>query len=198
MDSAGAAVEQRARRWLTDTLLKSKLGEDTELYTWYMKTVWLENTVAFQPARWLPPQYKTWDELLAAAVEAATNDSQAPRDLSTWKYGDYATVQIAHPVFGNLPWLKRYASTPRLPQSGNGITVKQVGGMFAPSERFTADFGDLDQSTLNIVNGQSGNLFSPYFNDQFEAWYRGTTFRLPFKPETVESTATHHLTLVAE
>jgi len=48
------------------------------------------------------------------------------------------------------------------------------------------------------VNGQSGNLFSPYFNDQFEAWYRGTTFRLSFKPETVESTAAHRLRLVAE
>jgi len=161
-----------------------------------MKTVWLENTIAFQQAQWLPGQYKSWDELLEAAVEAAVSDPAAPRDLASWRYGDYATVQIGHPIFGKLPWLKRYASTQRLPQSGNGITVKQVGGMFAPSERFTADFADLDQSTLNIVNGQSGNLFSPYFNDQFEAWYRGTTFRLAFKPETVEKTAVHTLRLV--
>ncbi|SRR6266568_1555388 len=198
MDSAGAAIEQRARHWLTETLLQNKLGSDTELYAWFMKTVWLENTIAFQPDRWLPAKYKTWDELLAAAVEAAVNDSQAPRDLSSWKYGDYATVQIGHPIFGKLPWLKRYATTARLPQSGNGITVKQVGGMFAPSERFTADFADLDQSTLNIVNGQSGNLFSPYFNDQFDAWYRGTTFGLAFRPETVEKTGVHRLRLVGE
>jgi penicillin amidase len=198
MDSAGAAIEQRARRWLTETLLQSKLGGDAELYTWFMKTVWLENTIAFQPPRWLPARYKSWDELLEAAVEAAANDPQAPRDLASWKYGDYATVQIAHPIFGKLPWLSKYASTQRLPQSGNGITVKQVGGQFAPSERFTADFGDLDQSTLNIVNGESGNLFSPYFNDQFDAWYRGATFRLAFKPETVEQTAAHRLTLIAQ
>jgi len=198
MDSPGAAIEQRARRWLTETLLKSKLGGDADLYRWYMKTVWLENAIAFQPPRWLPPQYASWDALLAASVEAAANDPQAPRDLASWKYGDYATVQVSHPIFGKIPWLRRYASTARLPQSGNGITVKQVGGEFAPSERFTADFADLDQSTLNIVNGQSGNLFSPYFNDQFEAWYRGTTFRLSFKPETVESTAAHRLRLVAE
>jgi penicillin amidase len=198
MDSAGAAIEQRARLWLTETLLKSKLGDDADLYRWFMKTVWLENTIAFQPPRWLPAGYQSWDALLASAVEAAVNDPEAPRDLASWKYGNYATVQIAHPIFGKLPWLKRYASTPRLPQSGNGITVKQVGGQFAPSERFTADFADLDQSTLNIVNGQSGNLFSPYFNDQFDAWYRGTTFELPFKPETVERTAAHHLTLVGD
>lgn len=198
MDSAGAAIEQRARQWLTETLLKSKLKDDTELYAWYMKTVWLENTIAFQPPRWLPAQYQSWDALLAAAVEAAVNDPKAPRNLANWKYGDYASVQIKHPIFGKLPWFGKSASTARLPQSGNGVTVKQVGGQFAPSERFTADFADLDQSTLNIVNGQSGNLFSPYFNDQFEAWYRGTTFRLPFKPETVQGTAAHKLLLVGE
>ena len=124
--------------------------------------------------------------------------AQAPRDLAEWKYGDYSTVQIAHPIFGKLPWLKQFASTARFPQSGNGITVKQVGGSVRASERFTADFADLDPSTLNIVNGQSGNLFSPYFNDQFEAWYRGTTFGLAFKPETVERTAVHRLRLVGE
>jgi penicillin amidase len=196
-NSAGAAIEQRARQWLTQTLLESKLGSDAESYRWFMKTVWLENTIAFQPARWLPEQYQSWDALLAAAVEAAANDPQAPRDLANWKYGNYETVQIAHPIFGNVPWLRKFASTEKLPQSGNGITVKQVG-KYAPSERFTADFADLDQSTLNIVNGQSGNLFSPYFNDQFEAWYRGTTFGLPFKPETVERTATHRLRLVGQ
>jgi penicillin amidase len=196
MDSASAAIEQRARRWLMETLLKSKLGGDAELYTWFMKTVWLENMVAFQPARWLPAEYKSWDALLAASVEAAVNDAQAPADLSKWQYGDYATVEVAHPIFGKLPWMKKYAATGRFPQSGNGITVKQVGGMFAPSERFTADFADLDSSTLNIVNGESGNLFSPYFNDQFEAWYRGTTFGLAFKPETVERTAQHRLRLL--
>jgi penicillin amidase len=196
-DSAGAAIEQRARQWLTMTLLKNKLGEDTAVYTWFMKTVWLENMVAFQPARWLPQEYKSWDALLAAAVEAAANDPQAPRDLASWKYGEYSTIQISHPVFSKIPLLSKYATTARLPVSGNGITVKQIGP-FMPSERFTADFADLDQSTLNIVNGQSGNIFSPYFNDQFDAWYWGTTFGLAFKPETVERTAAHRLQLVGE
>jgi len=196
-DSAGAAIEQRARQWLTQTLLESKLGEDAEMYHWFMKTVWLEKTIAFQQARWLPQQYTSWEALLAAAVEAAVNAADAPQDLASWKYGDYSTVEIAHPIFGKVPWLKRIASTGKLPQSGNGITVNQVG-KYSASERFTADFGDLDQSTLNIVNGQSGNLFSPYFNDQFEAWYEGTTFGLAFKPETVERTAAHRLRLVGE
>ena len=197
-DSAGAAIEQRARAWLMETLLESKLGDDAPRYHWYMNTVWLENMVAFQPARWLPSQYGSWNALLAASVEAAVTGRGVPRDLASWKYGDYSTVEIGHPIFGRLPWLRRYASVGPLPQSGNGITVKQVGGKFAPSERFTADLADLDHSTLNIVNGQAGDLFSPYFNDQFEAWYRGTTFGLAFKPETVDKTAAHRLRLAGE
>jgi penicillin G amidase len=197
MDSSGAAIEQQARRWLMETLLKSKLGDDAELYTWYMKTVWLENVVAFQPDRWLPGEYKSWDALLTAAMEAAANDPKAPADLTKWNYGDYEKVEVEHPIFGKLPWLKRFAGTGSWPQSGNGITVKQVG-KFAPSERFTADFAELDNSTLNIVNGESGNLFSPYFDDQFEAWYRGTTFGLAFAPDTVTKTAVHRLELVGE
>ena len=92
-----------------------------------MKTVWLENTIAFEPERWLPGEYKSWEALLTAAVEAAVKDPQAPQELAKWKYGDSLRVQIAHPIFGKVPWLKRFASTQKLPQSGNGITVKQVG-----------------------------------------------------------------------
>jgi penicillin amidase len=198
VDSAGAAIEQKARAWLMQTLLDSKLGDDAKLYHWFMNTVWLENMVAFQPPRWLPSRYASWDALLVAAVEAAADAPDAPRNLATWKYGEYSTIEIAHPIFGKVPWLKKYASTGRWPESGNGVTVKQVGGIFAPSERFTADFADLGHSTLNIINGQSGNLFSPYFNDQFQAWYRGTTFELPFSPEAVERTAAHRLRLVGE
>ena len=195
-DSTPAAIEQQARRWLSKTLLESKLGSDAAEYHWYMQATWLENTVTEQPARWLPAPYKSWRELLLASVEAAVKQPDAPADLTRWKYGDYATMQISHKIYSQIPGLRGYAGTPRLPQSGNTNTVKQVGGVFAPSERFTADLADLDQSTLNIVNGQSGNIFSPYFNDQFDSWYRGTSFRLAYRPQTVEATAEHRLQLV--
>jgi penicillin amidase len=195
-DSTAAAIEQKARRWLSRTLLESKLGSGATQYRWYMQATWLENTVTLQPARWLPANYKSWRELLLASVEAAVKQPDAPADLTHWQYGDYATMQIAHRIYSQIPGLRSYAGTPPLPQSGNTNTVKQVGGDFAPSQRFTADLAELDQSTLNIVNGQSGNLFSPYFNDQFEAWYRGTSFRLAYRPQTVEATAQHRLQLV--
>jgi penicillin amidase len=83
------------------------------------------------------------------------------------------------------------------PQSGDDVTVKQVGRTFGPSERFTADLADLDHSTLNLVLGESSNPLRPWFMDQWPAWYHGTTFPLPFSNAAVDAATTHTLTLTS-
>ncbi len=52
-----------------------------------MGPVWLENVLAHQPQRWLPPGYSSYDELLTAAVEDAVNDASATSALALWKWG---------------------------------------------------------------------------------------------------------------
>ena len=64
-----------------------------------------------------------------------------------------------------------------------------------PSERFTANLADLDQSTLNTVTGQGGNFLSPHYMDQWKAWYGGTTFILPFSERAVQAAKSHELDL---
>jgi penicillin amidase len=73
--------------------------------------------------------------------------------------------------------------------------VKQVGSNFGPSQRLTVDFANFDATNLNITTGQSGNLLSPYFMDHWPAWYHGTTFRLPFSAQAVQSDRAHELQL---
>jgi penicillin amidase len=80
-------------------------------------------------------------------------------------------------------------------QSGSGYTVKAVTRHHGPSERFTANLADLDQSTLNLVTGQGGNFLSPYYMDQWKAWYGGTTFTLPFSTKAVDAAKAHRLVL---
>ena len=91
-----------------------------------------------------------------------------------WKWGRVHRVDIKHPFWSNFPILKRAAGPGPQPLSGDGETVKQVSTHFGPSERLTVDFSDLDNSTLNIVNGQSGNIFDEHYNDQWDAYYHGT------------------------
>ena len=194
-DSAAAAIERHARRNLYQSLLEAKLGAEAGQYAWFNSGAWLENAVLNQLPRWLPAQYGSYEEALCAAVEKTVGDSHEPGNLAAWRYGDDFPVEIEHPIYGKVPLLKRWAGSERRPQSGSGDTVKQVGRGFGPSERLTVDFANFDSTTLNIVNGQSGNLFSPYFNDQWKAWYTGTTFALAYTAERVERAATHRLVL---
>jgi penicillin amidase len=192
---AAPTIASYSRLKLEEILLKSKLGDDWKTYHWWMSPVWLENILAQQPQRWLPPQYASYDQFLTAAVEAALAERNAPRALSTWTWGKVHKIDIKHPFWSNVPVLKRGAAPGPQPLSGDEETVKQVGTRFGPSERFTADMSDLDHSTLDIVNGQSGNIFDGHYNDQWDAYYHGTTFPLPFSSRAVQHAGIHHLRL---
>ena len=166
-----------------------------QTYSWEQRSVWLENILIHHPKRWLPEKYPNYEELLTAAVEAAVSDAEAPKDLATWHWGNFNAVEIQHPVLGKIPLIQRWTGPGVQEQSGSGYTVKAVTRHHGPSERFTANLADLDQSTLNIVTGQGGNFLSPYYMDQWKAWYEGTTFTLPFSPGAVQAAKAHSLLL---
>ena len=194
-DSAAATVEYSSRFKLQRILLESVLGSDWRQYSGAMQAVWLENLLHRRPARWLPKQYADWDDLLADAVDKAANDPDATKNLADWKWGKQMPLYLQHPIFGMIPFLKRWTGPGLVPQSGNGTTVKQVGRGFGPSQRLTADLANLDDSTLNIVTGEGGNLFSPYYMDQWSSWYEGKTFKLPFTADAVQQARAHQLRL---
>ncbi len=195
VDSVAATIAVFSRHKLEELLLKPKLGDGWKDYKWFMSPVWLENVLTHQPTRWLPPGYAGYDDLLTAAVEAALSDASAPGSLAMWKWGRVHRVDIKHPFWSHFPMLKRAAGTGSLPLSGDEQTVKQVTSHFGPSERLTVDLAHLDGTTLDIVNGQSGNLFDEHYNDQWDAYYHGRTFILPFSDDAVRSAAVHRLIL---
>ena len=205
--SATPTIAENSIIQLRRLLLEPKLGsapsdpeKDDEVlswktYSWEMRSVWLENVLLHRPKRWLPEKYPNYDELLTAAVEAAVNSPEAPKDLTGWRWGAFNTVDIEHPVLGKIPLLKHWAAPGIQEQSGSGYTVKAVTRHHGPSERFTANLADLDMSTLNTVTGQGGNFLSPYYMDQWKAWYEGTTFVLPFSEKAVQAAKSHELVL---
>jgi penicillin G amidase len=215
--SAAPTIAENAIRELRRLLLEPKLGiappehpadADSELYkdvasetvswktySWLQRSVWLENILLHRPKRWLPEKYPNYDELLAAAVEAAVSDPHAPKDLASWRWGAFNALEIQHPILGRIPIVSHWSGPGVREQSGSGYTVKAVTRSHGPSERFTANFADLDQSTLNLVTGEAGNFLSPHYMDQWQAWYEGTTFTLPFSAKAVEAAKTHRLVL---
>jgi penicillin G amidase len=145
---------------------------------------------------WLPPGYKDWDALLTDAVRKAMKDGHSPADVSKWAYGGWHVVEIQHPLGKLLPIIDRITRTGPLPLSGDTTTVKQVGRSFGPSQRFTMDWSDVDESTENIALGQSGNPYSEYYRDQWNDYYGGTTFALPFNQAAVAAETRHALRLL--
>ena len=160
-----------------------------------MATVWLENLVQHQAKRWLPGTYPNYDELLTAAVESAVIAPDAPADLNAWKWGSFNPVDIEHPILGRIPVLRRWTSPGLRAQSGSGLTVKAVSRTHGPSERMTVDLGDLDHSTLNLVTGEAGNFLSPYYMDQWQAWYENSTLVWPFSQPAVQKASVHQLVM---
>lgn len=205
-DLSAPTIETVARRELARLILEPKLGAaptdgveglllNWKDYHWEMSSVWLENILIKQPARWLPKEYPTYDALFTAAVEAAVSRPDAPANLQDWKWGTFSPIEVHHPVLSRVPLIGRWTGPGFHPQSGGAYTVKQVGRAFGPSERLTVNLGSLDESTLNTVTGQSGNFSSPYYMDQWKAWYEGTTFAFPFSKDAVAKAKAHELKL---
>jgi penicillin G amidase len=204
-DSAAATIEVKSRAELVRLLLEPKLGaapkEPSEatvnwkIYHSEMSSVALENLLIKKPARWLPPGYTNYESLLAAAVESALQQPGVPDNLDRWKWGDVHVVEIRHPVLSQLPLVGSFTGPGVHPLSGEHYTVKQVARGFGPSERATWNFADFDKSTLNVVTGESGIFLSPYYMDQWTAWYGGTTFKFAFSPAAVQKHKKHEMTL---
>jgi penicillin G amidase len=216
-DSAAPTIETKARGELARLLLEPKLGAAADgqnrgvlswkSYHWGMSSVWLENVLTKQPARWLPPGYSDYGSLLTAAVEnvvkqtrsvvgdPSRDNSAAPSDLSQWKWGKNYPVEIDHLVLSQLPVIGRFTGPGSHPLSGSNYTVKAVGRGFGASERLTWNFANFDESTLNVVTGESGIFLSPHYMDQWAAWYGGSTFAFPFSQAAVEQHRAHEMTL---
>jgi penicillin G amidase len=217
-DSAAPTVEVNARQELVRLLLEPKLGPpgvgpdrgrlSWKSYRWGMSSVWLENVLTKQPARWLPPGYSDYGSLLTAAIENVVKQSRsvvgnpadypppAPADLNQWKWGKYYPVEIDNPVLSRLPLIGSFTGPGLHPLSGDTFTVKQVGRGFGPSERATWNFADFDKSRLNLVTGESGIFLSRYYMDQWTAWYGGSTFAFHFSQSAVERHRKHEMTLI--
>ena len=195
-NSAAASIVTQTRAALWPLILQPKLGNLAGDYHWSEDWFAQEEIVMNSKPAWLPSNYKDWNALLTAAVRNGMRHGKAPADVTQWTYGRWHVVDIEHPLAVVLPLISRVAGTGPQPQSGDGTTVKQVGRDFGPSQRFTMDWSNIDGSTENIVLGESSNPFSPYFRDQWNDWYSGTTFALPFTPSAVATQTKHTLLLL--
>ncbi len=182
--AAAANIAEAVRDTLPAMLLEPHLHQAWTLYTPHGRSSMLESLLEHQPARWLPAGYENWSELLTAALDRGLRERHAPSDLSSWTSGKTHVITLRHPVFGDSAPLRLLSGvrtgTDTQPAEGNAFTVHVSAGKHGQSERFVADLGNLEGATMTLPMGESGNLGSAWFMDQWPSWYSGQALPLPF------------------
>jgi len=117
-------------------------------------------------------------DALAAAIEQGRRTQGS--NVARWDYGRGNLLTIKHPVGSRLPVLGTYFNIGPVEMSGSSTSIKQTSVLLGPSMRFVADLANWDGSLNNIDIGQSGQILSRHYKDQWDAYYVGESFPMQF------------------
>ena len=98
-------------------------------------------------------------------------------DVKRWDWGRYNQLTIKHPVGSQLPLLGSYFNIGPVEMSGSQTTIKQTTLVLGPSMRFIADLSNWNGSFNNLTIGESGQILSPHYKDQWNAYYAAIVSR---------------------
>jgi penicillin amidase len=155
-------------------------------YEFTLAPVAVAEILGQRPAGWFPDYDTMLLRALSDAVEEASR--MQGRDLTRWRYGSYWHVTINNPVLHQVPLVGRYFDIGTVPMSGAGTTIKQTTPQLAPSMRMDADLSNWESSWLNLQIGQSGQILSRHYKDQWPSYYNGTSFPMQFGNVQAKST----------
>jgi penicillin G amidase len=132
------------------------------------------------PGPWIEDKGGLTEVTLAAfqrAVDLASREQGEQPEK--WAWGHFHSVPFNHPLSTMKPLHLLFNSKP-VPMGGSGVTVGAAS--FHPESgevdhgapwRMVVDLEDLTQSYQVVGPGQSGHVFSPWYDDQIEAWTTG-------------------------
>ena len=195
-DSAEPSFLHMVRRSLLEIILEPYLGKDTNLYQWRSMT-FLQKILTNHPAKWLPPAYKSYEELLAAGADRAVEklaEQSKSADPDQWAWRKFNSLHMIHPI-GQAGILNYVFSIPDKPQSGTAYSVRAASRRDGPAMRFVANPANWDDSILLITTGESGQLGSSHYKDQFSYWSEGKEILSPFSEVAEKAQQKHELTL---
>jgi penicillin amidase len=195
-DSPLVSFVVMARRATLDLLLEPYLGKDTDLYIW-RSTAFLQKVLTDRPPKWLPPTYKNYDELLAASADRAVSllaEQTKSQRAEDWQWKELNSLDMLHPI-GREGLLKWFLSITNKPQSGTNYSVRAATKRHGPSMRFIANLANWDDSILLIPAGESGQVGSAHYSDQFSYWYEGRPIVAPFSDAAERRARKHTLKL---
>ncbi|MCI0515082.1 penicillin acylase family protein [candidate division KSB1 bacterium] len=136
-------------------------------------------------------QVETVNEISARALEIALVK------LGQRTYGEICRLTLSHPLSKSKIidyWLN--LSRGPIPVGGDYASLNanwcyydagknEFQSIVGPSMRFILNWAQVDSFTLQTNLGQSGNPFSPHYDDFLEAWCTGERWQVPFTKSAV-------------
>ena len=156
------------------------------VYEFNLATVAVEQLLRERPKGW----FDDYDQMLLRALADGVEETQRMqgRDVKRWRYGNYLLIPYVNPVVHQIPLLGKYFDIGPVQMSGSATTPKQSSLTLAPSMRMTADLADWERSLLNVTVGQSGQIFSRHYRDQWDDYYHVRSFPMQFGKVDASST----------
>jgi len=157
-------------------------------YKFQMAPAVIETLLRTRPAGW----FGDWDETILHGFALGLEDGQGKQghDPADWIYGKYAPLLLANPVGRHLPLVAGLFDIGPVAMSGSPTTVKQYNNEVGPSMRLDADLADWDRSQLEGTTGQSGQVLSHHYKDQWDRYYRAESFPMQFRKVEVRDVLT--------
>ncbi|NWF96498.1 MAG: penicillin acylase family protein [Candidatus Thorarchaeota archaeon] len=135
-----------------------------------LERVLKENTSYYIDDHSTTDRVESLSDIVIRALHRALDDTTlgtGTSDTTQWAYGLYHRVYLYHVALGRAVYI---GGGPCRGQNtlnaANGWTVRS-----GPSWRMVADLSDIGASYGVYPGGQSGNMFSPHWDDLFNLWY---------------------------
>ncbi len=177
-----ALTYQELRKMVED---RAWSGE-SDLYETFMTPAVVEEILKSNPQNW----FSDPNAALLGALKAAVEEGRRIQggNLNRWDYGKYNELTLKHPVGSQVPLVSGYFNIGPIEMSGSSTTIKQTTQRLGPSMRFVADLSNWDQSLNNITTGESGQILSRHYADQWNTYYVGRSFPMQFKKVDAKQT----------
>jgi len=155
-----------------------------------------------QPRGWFG---RPWQDEMEDALAAVVRDlrSRFGESPERWGWGRIRPLTLEHPL-GRVKALAPLVNRGPFPWGGDGNTVSQAGGapgrgLGSPpviaSLRMAIEAGDWDNARFVLPGGQSGDPFSPHYDDMLPLWREGKGAPIAWTPAAVHQAAVSTLRL---
>jgi penicillin amidase len=156
-----------------------------------------------QPAGWFE---HPWPYVIAGALDGAVRwlQTEFGAGPEPWAWGRVRPLRLVHPLAARRP-LGRIFNLGPVPRGGDGQTVSQTGRLLSDLRanppaianlRVVLDVGHWEDNRFVLAGGQSGNPFSPHYDDQFALWQRGEALTLAWSEEAIHEATQAELRLL--